>query len=384
MMVAGVVPLGVCGFLLALHNYLRFGSPTEFGVRYMFSGFYEAKMTHFSPSYMGHNLHNYFLATPKLREWFPFIDSKGWPKGPEGYMAGDGYYGVLPTMPVFLLGPLALALLWWRREESEQRLRWWLTAVALLGAGVVALLSGFYSSAGRYQVDFAPALAMGGAVGLLVFGGVLSAVRWGGVRLAGRALLGVMVVWSLGFALMLSFQSNNEFRGHNPAAFRAVGAWFNVVPGWFESWRGAHFGPVELRVKFPEGRTAHREPLVTSGAPGRGDFLFVEYLDGGRMRFGFDSWGSATEWSEPLAVDYTKEHDLRIVYGTLAGPPIFGHLDEKPERLQVKVDGRVRWEREATSYPAEAGEIFIGVNSIGGTGCEGRFTGTILAVKRDR
>src|SRR4051795_2339186 len=46
-----VAPLAVVGALMALHNYLRFGSPLEFGQAYQLTYFDETKVAHFSPRY---------------------------------------------------------------------------------------------------------------------------------------------------------------------------------------------------------------------------------------------------------------------------------------------------------------------------------------------
>ena len=78
------------------------------------------------------------------------------------------------------------------------------------------------------------------------------------------------------------------------AAARAAGAGAEAGPAEFEA--------IRLTVIFPADRTAGREPLVVTGETGRGDFLFVEYRDGGRVRFGLDHWGKATVTSEPVAV----------------------------------------------------------------------------------
>lgn len=381
--VAALGPLGLCAVALALHNYLRFGDPAEFGVRYMFSGVYESRVTHFSVAFMARNFWSYFLSVPEWKPWFPFIESKGWPAGPVGYMVGDGYYGVLSTMPVMGLGPVALALLWWRARADEARLRAWLLAVFLLGGGTALLLTGFYASAVRYQVDFAPALALAGGVGVLLCDERLAMIGGSWARRVGRSALVAIVMGSIGFGLLVSFQTNNEFRGHNPAGFREIAAWCNVVPAKIAAWRGIRFGAVELRVQLPEGRSGRREPLVTTGATGRGDFLMLEYLEGGCVRFGFESWGSAPQWSEPVAVNRGAEHRVEIGYGALFGPPVLGREHkELDRRVQVKLDGKIVWEREADSYPAEPREVYIGANPIGGTGCAETFSGTILEVVR--
>jgi hypothetical protein len=138
-----------------------------------------------------------------------------------------------------------------------------------------------------------------------------------------------------------------------------------------------------VRLRLPEGRLGRREPLVTTGVAGRGDFLFVEYLEGGRLRLGLDSWGAGTLWSEPLALDRAKEHEIKAVFGALAGPAILGQAEADADgRLQVTVDGQVVWERVADFHPAKANQVYVGANPLGGTACEEKFTGVILGSRR--
>jgi hypothetical protein len=143
---------------------------------------------------------------------------------------------------------------------------------------------------------------------------------------------------------------------------------------------GASAGPVEfatltMKVIFPEGRTEGREPLVVTGETGRGDFLFVEYLDGGRVRFGLDHWGKATVTSEPLAVEGGRACVMEVEMGAFPGA-------RRPDTLAVKVNGRVVWGREAKFFAVGAEDVFVGKNPIGGTGCAENFRGTIFDVVR--
>jgi tetratricopeptide (TPR) repeat protein len=95
-------------------------------------------------------------------------------------------FGVLTNIPVVWLA-LAAPLAW--RDRSEQAggvLRWFVTAVALL-FGIEALTLGlYYCPAGRFEVEFLPALVLLAVVGILGLERALAdrparrrAVRWG-------------------------------------------------------------------------------------------------------------------------------------------------------------------------------------------------------------
>jgi hypothetical protein len=144
----------------------------------------------------------------------------------------------------------------------------------------------------------------------------------------------------------------------------------------------AEFDAVNLSVMFPVQRGREREPLVVTGETGRGDFLFVEYLNEKQIRFGLDHWGKATVFSEPLASDLTAPHTLEIALESFPDPT--GRPEKEPRRLSVTMDGRVVWAQEAKLFAVTATDVFVGRNPIGGTGCAPLFTGAILEVKRVR
>jgi len=142
-----------------------------------------------------------------------------------------------------------------------------------------------------------------------------------------------------------------------------------------DSAEAIEFETIRLQVVFPAGARHGREPLVVTGEAGRGDFLFVEYWDDGRLRFGLDHWGKATVLSPPLSVERGRDCRVVIQLGSFPGAT-------KADRLEVQVDGAVVWQRQAPFFSVGAEDVFVGKNPIGGTGCAESFTGTILEVVR--
>jgi hypothetical protein len=57
----------------------------------------------------------------------------------------------------------------------------------------------------------------------------------------------------------------------------------------------------------------------------------------------------------------------------------------EPERsgtLRVAIDGTTVWELPAVFFTVEPGEVFVGVNPLGGTSCAATFAGRIAAAER--
>lgn len=138
------------------------------------------------------------------------------------------------------------------------------------------------------------------------------------------------------------------------------------------------FDAVRIALAFPAREAGAQEPLVSAGDVGRGDFVFAEYLEAQRVRFGFDHWGKPMRYSEPVAIRPGERVVIEVVLGSFS-------RDAKAQRetigpVRVRVDGRVVWEFETKLYPIEPEDVFIGNNPIGGTSAGLTFTGPIHSV----
>jgi len=133
-------------------------------------------------------------------------------------------------------------------------------------------------------------------------------------------------------------------------------------------------GVLRLVVLFPGDQTGG-DPLVVSGAPHAGDFLFVEYLAGDRLCFGWDHWGLGGRTSDAIPFDPRVPHRLDIETASLV-PSASGQATAGPVRVQF--DGATVLDGVSSVYPHTAQQIFIGSNPIGGTTAGDRFRGQIL------
>ena len=139
-------------------------------------------------------------------------------------------------------------------------------------------------------------------------------------------------------------------------------------------------GAVDMTVLFPQipGRAA--EPLVVTGVEGLGNFIYVRYLEGGKLVFGFDHWGVGGLVGEPVTVDLKQSHRLRITMGSLY--PADAEVGAWRTRVEVKLDDAVVLEGTYACHPSTRVQVRIGENPIGGSTCGPSFSGRILQVER--
>ncbi|HTX64515.1 MAG TPA: hypothetical protein VMD31_01975, partial [Opitutaceae bacterium] len=145
-------------------------------------------------------------------------------------------------------------------------------------------------------------------------------------------------------------------------------------------------GALRLKLRFPQSRMTHQEPLLVTGQPGAADVVYVVYAGPGEVRLGYDHWGHGGPVSAPLAVDYRLPHVVDISLGSLYPAPGSKAWGDTPQPVRqqalgtvvVKLDGHTVITRAGTAYPAIGAKMTIGRNTVGASTAEYRFTGTIL------
>ncbi len=152
--------------------------------------------------------------------------------------------------------------------------------------------------------------------------------------------------------------------------------------------KGGHpaLASVDLEVRFPLNRFGLSEPLITTGATGAGDLIYIVYVDAGHVQVGFDHWGIRGFVSPLVAVDYHSVHVLRIAFGALlplsrdTWPSSLSRAEIKAisGRVRITIDGNAALDVASESYEVPSASILIGRNQIGGSTTGPRFTGTIV------
>lgn len=149
-------------------------------------------------------------------------------------------------------------------------------------------------------------------------------------------------------------------------------------------------GPIRLTVGLPLDKFGKAEPLVTTGHTGAGDFAYIVYVDEHHVRFGFDHWGTAGILGEPMEIDYTGVHEIEVSLACLYPPENDAAWAELPENerarrlatMELRLDGQTVLQLVRTAHPSTAAEVTPGLNLIGGSSCEERFTGSIYQTDR--
>jgi hypothetical protein len=184
-------PVVFIGFLLMLYNVARFGSPADFGQKYMLAGYDPATRDGNKLAYVPPGMWYYLLSRPHLTAGFPFFHLAPPPSSypftePLHYDGVEFVSGLLPAVPFVAFALLVPAVL---RGMARR------VTLALIAVGLLIIFMASFALWGatmRYEVDFASVLLIAAALGWIgwtvrlnglprrmVAGGGVILIAWG-------------------------------------------------------------------------------------------------------------------------------------------------------------------------------------------------------------
>ncbi|MEI6277949.1 MAG: hypothetical protein WCQ16_01040, partial [Verrucomicrobiae bacterium] len=163
-------PFTVAVIYLLIYNYMRFGSPTEFGMN-LFLGPTLHHVEHMNSfANMPPSLFLGVLCPPSLDNIFPFLHLRPFYPFPlpPGFFNEEPNGGFLLTTPITLYSLLMVGL--WKREWVRSGVGLVVSLIAGLGF-LLMFIEKFMmiSTTMRYQVDFAPTILLGALIGSIHF-----------------------------------------------------------------------------------------------------------------------------------------------------------------------------------------------------------------------
>ncbi len=336
--VAAYGPLGLIGVAMLVHNYVRFDSFKEFGIKYQLAGQSMLDAVTLQTRLWPEGIALYGWEGARLDRYFPF------------FLGGEtGIVGLVWGAPILWVLPWGLWCLARRRDVGGRAAGGLALMLAGFGLVTVGLLAAYFFRVDRYVVDFYPAW------GLLA--GV-AALAWLGGRSGRAGWLGMVV----GLLVWLTVALNLAVSGARfvvPEKLRGLARVLNAPVELVESLAGVEHGAWELEIEVPaEPRWSVREPLLTTGVwRTRSDVVFIEYGEEGRARLGYFHVGWGAVRSAELAVTPGATYRLKIMHPGLTPPPSHGMFAGWAERTRRGAQRRVwmEWEGETVVEAAMGG-----------------------------
>lgn len=170
-------PAATAVLLLLSYNMVRFGSPLEFGLRYMLTGL-PGNPNDGSLLYVPKQFGLYVLSYPIWSPFFPFSEvgfRAPFLDGP-GDNTDSRAASLFIMAPLTILSPIAIVAIT-RMRSSCELIRVIVTSLALGSLGTLAGLMMFYWSAARYLEDVIPGMSVLGSVGLFALADRVAQLR---------------------------------------------------------------------------------------------------------------------------------------------------------------------------------------------------------------
>ena len=321
------------------------------------------------------------LAPAHHSPWFPFFNPSPIPEIPKNYSTEpEDMYGVVANMPILLAAAFSPFLpgLWSRASRVGATAAAAVVFLATVGGPLI-----FYAGANnRYIPD-----AISGLPFLAVLGiwAIEARVRGGGLRMkAARSAWGLLAAASAVFACCGAVQRDEIFRRDHPRVYRLLAHTLDYPAFWYDRIHDVAYGPVDLAVTFPLGKTGDNEPLVVTGWGPLSDVLYVKYTDRTHMQFGLVGVLGIAQ-SKAFEVDYSRPHDVSVSMGSLYPPresPFFDSVDPADAALLsgtllVTVDGVTHFRIPTSFSDAVARSPELGRGPLSILDKRWTFTGTL-------
>ena len=247
---AGMIPVGLA---IASYNFLRFGNPFEFGVRYLLAGEPEQQRVVWRFANLFPGLYYFLICPPSLDPVFPWIRIVR--RFPYPNFPFPREYFLESTVGAAFLSPLILFAPWSRPIGR---------VIGLSALAVLVFLMGTGFTTQRYFVDFVP---------LLLFAGIAALDRIPGPVFAAAAVAAI--------ALNLALAITGPYDGYlenRPASYLRLASAFSPVARY----RPVSNPPIDVSVRItpepmPDGI---RQPIVSAGMTAFRYLLFAAHQGG--------------------------------------------------------------------------------------------------------
>jgi hypothetical protein len=259
-----LVAFTASGLMVAVYNYVRFGDPFEFGLRYLLAGDEAQQRVRLSGASLIPGLYYMLICPPDFSPVFPWVRlALRLPFDASHYPLPRGYF-LEPVAGALFVAPVLVAIAF--RVSLSRRLKSlsWTVVLSSVAILLFVAMTGFTTQ--RYLVDFVP---------LGVFAALIKVSCQPGhrlMRVVTLALMGWGVIVNLALGITGPF---DDILANRPASYVRVAGWFSPADRYRPMMNPTI--AVTMDVAFAEHESGFREPLVTIGGEGARHSVYAEH-----------------------------------------------------------------------------------------------------------
>jgi hypothetical protein len=265
---------GIAGLLL--YNYLRFGALFEFGEHYQLAAQDVRGILSFRLANIPFHVWLYLFSLPGVGVYFPFFHSAWVAALPAKYTGIEEMQGILFSMPVHVLGAIALISAFRRRfGATYPPVKFLLLASCGASLLVGSVLFCFPGAASRYFVELLAGWCVATGIGFFtVFSRREPTLR----RNVYQLLVLVISAWAVYYVWMASFDYRRVAIRGGRIACPLIAEALNYPSFWLARCSGQRFGPVELEIHLPAAPSTGAVALLSAGSADRRSSLIIDRI----------------------------------------------------------------------------------------------------------
>lgn len=220
------LPLIIGGVTYAWYNYVRFGSITEFGLRYQLTSYNLSEKLDetFSPAYILPNTYKTLFNTLEQRVTFPYVFPTRWdgPAWIEEKTYPPFYLLLAESITgIFIATPFVFFAFFAKPKKNKQ---WIFISLLVACAMTFAITQLFFFTTMRYLLDFTPMLSILAIIG---FWQIIEIQKW---QYLLRPFALLLFVYSISLSFILPLSGKIEtYRAYNPDLLIKLTQLFNQL-----------------------------------------------------------------------------------------------------------------------------------------------------------
>jgi hypothetical protein len=357
---AFALTFALTGAVVGLYNYLRFGDPFEFGIRYLLAGPNQNRINLAAENLLP-GMYFWLACPPGFSGVFPWVRLALRPD----YPLPPGYF-IEPTAGALYLAPFVACALFvpsaGRRVRGNDAVRILLWTFLLTSAAILVFLAATGFTTQRYELDFLPLAVLVACANFGIY--INRGQGWRRVLLCTALVIGVSsgAVVNMALAIVGPY---DEMLKNRPVNYLRLARWFSPLE---------EFRPV-LNPAVDVGFTAEfgsrpgdvREPLLTMG---RGAWRYLLYVRHSAGRLQLVSQSDHSTVMRDVDDATAKPMVIRVSYVPATG------------RLTVWVQGMEFLTHDIGTVVTAPAEVMVGENRTGSNVTIARFTGRIDRVSK--
>jgi hypothetical protein len=348
-----LVAFAASGLMVAVYNYVRFGDPFEFGLRYLLAGDEAQQRVRLSAANLLPGLYYMLICPPDFSPVFPWVRlALRLPFDASHYPLPRGYF-LEPVAGALFVAPILVAIAFRVSLSPLLKSLWWTVVLSSIAILLFVALTGFTTQ--RYLVDFVP---------LGVFAALIKLSRQPGHRLM-RAVTLALMGWGVIVNLALGITGPfDDILANRPASYVRMAGWFSPVDRHRPMMNPSI--AVTMDVAFAEHQSGFREPFVTIGGQGARHSVYVEHRGSDVALVSHSEHNLAPDAAAVIAA---KPSRIRLTY-------------ESSDRvLTMAVNGIIAIRQPLPRMVTAPSQVIIGGNGLPGFIGE-KFTGRIVVIEK--